>query len=104
MLLWSFCDNLKRRSYHQSGSAPQFEDKAEDAQEAWNEAQAIQDALEAHQCNLDTAVMWMCTEFIYKYVSPLLSVPGIRLIVFTFSSRMAITQTFRRSVLAPDSV
>lgn len=42
------------------------EDKAEYAHEAWNETQSIQDSLDLHVCNLDTAVMYMCREYIYK--------------------------------------
>ncbi|KIY70031.1 hypothetical protein CYLTODRAFT_392634 [Cylindrobasidium torrendii FP15055 ss-10] len=77
MLLWCFCDRLRRNVYSTSSrDSGGYNDRAEDAQEAWNEAQAIQDALDSHQCNLDTGVMWMTTEYIYN-------------------SRMAITQTLR---------
>ncbi|KAF8919453.1 hypothetical protein CPB85DRAFT_1276709 [Mucidula mucida] len=82
LLLWCFCDGIRRTSLFGTRDG---EDLAEYAQESWNEAQAIQDALEAHQCNLDTTVMWMCKEYIYN-------------------CRMAITQALRRSVLVPESV
>jgi hypothetical protein len=43
--------------------------KAEYAFEVWVETQSIQDALDTHVCNLDTALLYMCREYIYKYVS-----------------------------------
>ncbi|PBK84181.1 hypothetical protein ARMGADRAFT_1000409 [Armillaria gallica] len=78
MLLWCFCDQLRREPYVE-------EDKAEYAHEAWNETQSIQDSLDLHVCNLDTAVMYMCREYIYN-------------------SRMAITQALRRLVPSSSNV
>ena len=42
------------------------EDRAEFAHEAWNETQAILDSLNFHVCNLDTALIYMSREYVYK--------------------------------------
>ncbi|EGO00473.1 hypothetical protein SERLA73DRAFT_181083 [Serpula lacrymans var. lacrymans S7.3] len=72
MLLWSFCTRLRKDTYTN-------EQKAEFALEAWSETHAIQDALDAHVCNLDTALLYMCREYVYKWNS----------------TQMTITQTLR---------
>lgn len=61
MLLWSFCNRLRRDPCSD-------EDRAEYSMEAMAEAQSIQDSLDMHICNLDTALMYMCREYIFKYV------------------------------------
>ena len=42
--------------------------KAEYAFEVWIETQSTQDALDTHVCNLDTALLYVCRECLYKYV------------------------------------
>jgi hypothetical protein len=74
MLLWNYSNRL----CDQSPSLTE-ETKAEWAQESWNETQAIQDSLDMHICNLDTALIYMTREYIYN-------------------TRINITQVFRRSV------
>jgi hypothetical protein len=59
MLLWNFCARLRKDTYRES-------DKAEIALEAWVETQAIQDSLDMHVCNLNTALTYMAREYIYK--------------------------------------
>jgi len=61
MLLWNFSNRL----CDQSTSLTE-ETKAEWAQESWNETQAIQDSLDMHICNLDTALIYMTREYIYN--------------------------------------
>lgn len=41
-------------------------ERADFAVNAWNETHAIQDALDMHHCNLDTGLMYVCREFLYK--------------------------------------
>ncbi|KAJ4491023.1 hypothetical protein J3R30DRAFT_3277042 [Lentinula aciculospora] len=62
MLLWNYSNRLGEQS-----KAPS-ETNAELAQESWSESQAIQDSLEMHICNLDTALIYMTREYIYKFV------------------------------------
>lgn len=42
------------------------DERAKFAIEAWAETQAVQDALDMHQCNSDTALMYVCREYLYK--------------------------------------
>jgi len=58
MLLWNFCNRFR--------SPSQEEDTAEQAHEAFLEAQAIEDALNLHTCNLDTTLIYTCREYIHK--------------------------------------
>ncbi|KAJ3710147.1 hypothetical protein EV361DRAFT_336843 [Lentinula raphanica] len=60
MLLWNFSNRLCEELDSPS------ETNAELAQESWSESQAIQDSLEMHICNLDTALMYMTREYIYN--------------------------------------
>ncbi|KAJ7479161.1 hypothetical protein FB451DRAFT_1032022 [Mycena latifolia] len=77
LLLWNFCNRLFAQ--------PKQPDDAGDAlQEAWNEAQTIQDALEMHICNYETGVTYLCQEYIYKTHAP------------RFSTRMSVTQALRK--------
>jgi hypothetical protein len=59
MLLWNFCTRLRKDTCPES-------EKAEFALEAWVETQAIQDSLDMHVCNLNTALMYMAREYIYN--------------------------------------
>ncbi|TFK44027.1 hypothetical protein BDQ12DRAFT_717221 [Crucibulum laeve] len=59
MLLWNFCNRFRDETMN-------LEDKAENASEAWVEAQAIYDSLNMHNCNLDTTLIYMCREYIYN--------------------------------------
>jgi hypothetical protein len=59
MLLWSFCNRLRSRSGDN-------DEMAELIFDAWAETQALQDSLKMHDCNLDTAVIYLCREYIYK--------------------------------------
>lgn len=67
MLLWNYSIRLCDQTSFTE------ETQAECAQESWNETQAIQDSLDMHICNLDTALIYMAREYIYKYVDRLLS-------------------------------
>lgn len=62
MLLWNFSHRLGHDNITDSI-------KADYAFEVWVESQSIQDALDAHICNLDTALLYMCREHLYKYVN-----------------------------------
>ena len=89
LLLWSFCTrddakNLRTRDDCTRDAAGSFctrddvfrtrdgavdeEQKAEDIQETWVEAQAIEDALDGHGCGLEVGVVYMCREIISKCV------------------------------------
>jgi len=76
MLLWNFSTRLSNDSITDNI-------KAEYAFEVWVETQAIQDALDTHVCNLDTALLYMCREYLYN-------------------TRITVTRTFRRFVPPSD--
>lgn len=96
MLLWNFCTRLRT-------DPCSSEDKAEFALDAWAETQAIQDSLDIHVCNLDTALIYMCREYIYKYAnSALIGVLSVDHSCLDDSSRMTITQSLRRLVPSAD--
>ncbi|KAJ6502935.1 hypothetical protein C8R47DRAFT_969624 [Mycena vitilis] len=59
MLLANFCSNVVGRSIETREAR---ETQAEALHDSWNEAQAIQDALDGHVCNLHTAVAYLCRE------------------------------------------
>ena len=61
MLLWTSC-------IRQRDSAVETEARAEFAIAAWIETRVIQDALDMHRCNGDTALIYLCREYIYKCV------------------------------------
>lgn len=63
MLLWNFCTTRLRKNVFNSTET------AELALEAWSETLEIQDALDAHTCNLDVALLYMSREYMYKYVT-----------------------------------
>ncbi|KAF8153666.1 hypothetical protein BJ912DRAFT_1014320, partial [Pholiota molesta] len=58
MLLWNFCNRFRTPS--------QDEERAEQAQEAFLEAQALEDSLNSHQCNLDTTLIYTTREYIHN--------------------------------------
>ncbi|KAJ3848015.1 hypothetical protein EV368DRAFT_50103 [Lentinula lateritia] len=86
MLLWNYSNHLCNQSESPS------ETNAELAQESWSESQAIQDSLEMHICNLDTALIYMTREYIYKFV-PLLFTSYL-LCTDEPSTRINLTQVF----------
>jgi hypothetical protein len=59
MLLWNY-------SNHLYGQLDVNGESARECQESWNETQAIQDSLDMHTCNLDTALIYMTREYIYN--------------------------------------
>lgn len=63
MLLWNFSNRFRHPS--------QAEERAENAHEAFLEAQSIEDALNTHRCNLDTTLIYNTREYIHKCVFPL---------------------------------
>lgn len=94
LLLWSFCTRDDTKNFHtrddcSRDAAGSFctrddvlvdeEQKAEDIQETWVEAQAIEDALDGHGCGLEVGVVYMCREIISN-------------------TRMKVTQDLRRFV------
>ncbi|KAF9524627.1 hypothetical protein CPB83DRAFT_797695 [Crepidotus variabilis] len=70
MLLWNFCNRFRVPSRE--------EERAEHAHEAFLEAQAIEDCLNLHTCNLDTSLIYTSREYIHN-------------------TRMLVTQAFRSS-------
>ncbi|KAH7911013.1 hypothetical protein BJ138DRAFT_1151604 [Hygrophoropsis aurantiaca] len=60
MLLWNFCTTRLRKPIFND------EDRVDNILEAWAETQYLQDALDAHTCNLDSALLYMCREYIYN--------------------------------------
>ncbi|KAJ7137570.1 hypothetical protein C8R43DRAFT_1072243 [Mycena crocata] len=59
LLLANFCSNVTARHVE---SREERENLAEALQESWNEALAIQDALDAHVCGLHVAIGYVCRE------------------------------------------
>lgn len=59
MLLWTSC--VRRRDTSWS-----TEERANFAIQAWTETRIVQDALDMHTCNLDTAIMYLSREYLYK--------------------------------------
>lgn len=62
MLLWIFCTTRLRKNAFSNSETTDL------AVEAWSETLEIQDALDSHTCNLDMALLYMCREYVYKYV------------------------------------
>ncbi|KAF9552718.1 hypothetical protein CPC08DRAFT_714372 [Agrocybe pediades] len=58
MLLWNFCNRFRQPS--------QEEERAEQASEAFEEAQVLEDSLNAHRCNLDTTLIYTTREYIHN--------------------------------------
>jgi len=61
MLLWNFC--------HRYQTIDQQADTNEHAHEAIVETQAIENALDAHTCNIDIELMHYCKEYIHRCCS-----------------------------------
>jgi hypothetical protein len=61
MLLWNFCIRLR-------SDCCSDEDKAECALKAWAETQTIQDGLDMHVCNLNTTLLYIVREYLYKCI------------------------------------
>ncbi|KAJ7242631.1 hypothetical protein C8J57DRAFT_1142435, partial [Mycena rebaudengoi] len=86
LLLWNFCSRLLKRPGTNTRGQQQMEYEAEALQESWNEAQTIQDSLDMHECNYETAITYICHEYIYNV-------------------RMTVTQGLRKFVaLSPHTV
>lgn len=59
MLLWTFTNRMRT-------SADNSDEQIDLIYDAWAEAQSLQDSLRMHSCNLDTTLIYMCREYIYK--------------------------------------
>ncbi|KAH7888914.1 hypothetical protein F5I97DRAFT_1802765 [Phlebopus sp. FC_14] len=59
MLLWNFCTTRLRKNTFSS------KETSELAMESWRETQEIQDALDAHTCNVEPALFYRCREYVY---------------------------------------
>ena len=62
MLLWNFCTIHLRKNTFAS------EEISDLALQAWRETQEIQDALDFHTCNIDMVLLYMCREYVYRFV------------------------------------
>ncbi|KAF9241857.1 hypothetical protein BU15DRAFT_87078 [Melanogaster broomeanus] len=60
MLLSNFCTTRLRKNTFSN------DETSELALESWRETQEILDALDAHTCNLDMALLYMCREYVYN--------------------------------------
>ena len=94
MLLWNAVDLMRPERRTRAWST---EMRSRFAVNAFTEVRVIQEAVDIHQCNLDTSLIYLCREFLYKYVvSRLLH----RLCPHAHSStRMTISYEFRRYVI-----
>ncbi|PSS38007.1 hypothetical protein PHLCEN_2v147 [Hermanssonia centrifuga] len=61
MLLWNSCVR-----YSDTSATWTTDKRASFAIDAWRETRAIEDALDIHQCNLDTSLIYICREYIYN--------------------------------------
>ncbi|KXN93315.1 hypothetical protein AN958_00240, partial [Leucoagaricus sp. SymC.cos] len=61
MILWNFCVSVKEGHI-------KVDDNIEAFTESVREAQVIEDALNIHRCNLDTTLMYLTREYLFKYV------------------------------------
>jgi hypothetical protein len=59
MLLWNFCVSVKE-------DHTKVDDKIEAFTHSVGEAQMIEDALNVHRCNLDTTIMYLTREYLFK--------------------------------------
>lgn len=59
MLLWNSC-------IRQQDSNWTSDEKARFAIDAWGQIALIQDALDMHQCNSETALTYVCREYLYN--------------------------------------
>ena len=62
MLLWNSCTCVQRDETLTTDQRASF------AISAFQETREIQDALDMHVCNLDTGLMYVCREYLYKCV------------------------------------
>lgn len=92
MLLWNYCNRFRYVSANEEDHV------SEDISEAWAEAQTIEESLDAHNCSLDTALIYTTREHIHKYVA-LCCCNALRTDI-VISIRMIVTQALRRYVLA----
>ncbi|KAJ2924764.1 hypothetical protein H1R20_g12322, partial [Candolleomyces eurysporus] len=60
MLLWNYCNRFRYVSANDEDHV------SEDISEAWAEAQAIEESLDAHNCSLDTALIYTTREHIHN--------------------------------------
>lgn len=60
MLLWNFCVSVKENHL-------KVDDKIEAFTDSIGEATKIEDALNVHHCNLDTSIMYLTREYLFKY-------------------------------------
>ena len=67
MLLWNSCSTIQR------DESLSTDERAKFAIGAFQETQALQDALDIHVCNLNTGLIYVAREYLYKCVS--LSLP-----------------------------
>ena len=96
MLLWNCC--VRFQDDMLTG-----DQKTQIAIAVFVEIRAVEQALDAHICNIDTALMYMCREFISKWVS---SVPAAQSFFFAYSlassmqcsTRLSVTYLMRRWV------
>lgn len=61
MLLWSFCISVKENQIP-------VDDKIEAFTQSIGEAQLIEDALNIHHCNIDTTIINLTREYLFKCV------------------------------------
>lgn len=59
MLLWNSCMRQRDDSWS-------TDERANFAVDAWREISAVQEALDAHTCNMETALMYVSREYLYK--------------------------------------
>ncbi|EMD33836.1 hypothetical protein CERSUDRAFT_117900 [Gelatoporia subvermispora B] len=78
MLLWNSCSRQRDETWT-------TDERATFAVEAFQECRAIQDALDMHHCNLDTALMYVAREYLYN-------------------ARMTITHELRRRLQDADAI
>ena len=65
MLLWTSCVRERDTSWT-------TEERANFAIQGWTELNAVQEALNMHQCNLDTSLMYLIRDYLHKWVTSFL--------------------------------
>ena len=68
MLLWNSVQR-RTRPVPVDQVAWSTEARSRFAVNAFTEVRLIQEAVDIHQCNLDTSLIYLCREFLYKYVA-----------------------------------
>jgi hypothetical protein len=61
MLLWSYCVSVKENQI-------KVHDKIDAFTQSIGEAQLIEDALNVHHCNIDTTLLYLTRDYLFKYV------------------------------------